>query len=62
MDYDWNLMSFLNIDSSIMCLFFFEKGYRLFEKYLGGEQTGFLPTPVSPFLKSRKIVGGGSVL
>ena len=60
MDHDRNLMLFLNIDSSIVCLFFFEKSYRLFEKYQSsfgrGEQTGFLPTPVSP----RKIVGEGN--
>ena len=33
MDHDRNLMLFLNIDSSIVCLFLFEKGYRLFENY-----------------------------
>ena len=28
--------------------------------HLDGEQTEFLPTPVSPFLKLRKIVGDGN--
>ena len=64
MDHDRNLMLFLNIDSSIVCVCFSSRrvtdSFKSIEIHLGREQTGFLPTPVSPFLKPRKIVGDGN--
>ncbi len=64
MGHDQNLMLFPNMDSEVVCLFFFEKDEGTFEKHsigLGGKQTGFLLTSISPFVKTLKIVGVGDL-
>ena len=42
MDHDRNLMLFLNIDSSIVCLLFFEKSYWLFQNYQNSFGPGWI--------------------
>ncbi len=60
MGYDQNLMLFLNMGSEI-CVYFSSRRVRESLKGikidLGGKQTGFFLTPISPFAKTPKIVG-----
>ena len=60
MDHDRNLMLFLNIDSFCFSSRRVSDSLKSIKIHLGGEQTGFLPTPISPFLESQKIVGDGN--